>query len=114
VRQLDRLGALLDGLVAGGANRGMGISFGCSNPEELLEQARLRAVADARKRAELYAKGAGTGVGNVLRIDEGQAPTPRLLRFEAGAAMAADTLIVAAGQQELTARVTVTYAVRNN
>jgi uncharacterized protein YggE len=112
VRQMDRLGALLDQLVASGANRGMGISFGIANPEELMEQARLRAVNDARKRAELYAKAAGTKLGHVLRIDEGQAPLPRFLRLEAG--MPSDALIVAAGQQELTASVTVTYAVTNN
>jgi uncharacterized protein YggE len=114
VRQLDRLGALLDRLVAGGANRGMGISFGFANPQELLEQARLRAVADARKRADLYAKAAGTKVGHVVRIDEGHAPLPRFLRLEAATPGATDALIVAAGQQELTASVTVTYAVLNN
>ncbi|HYT89447.1 MAG TPA: SIMPL domain-containing protein [Gemmataceae bacterium] len=114
VRQLDRLGALLDQLVANGANRGMGIGFSIANPEELLEQARLRAVADARKRAELYAKGAGTKVGHVLRIDEGQAPMPRFVRLEAATPGAADALMLAAGQQELTASVTVSYAVTNN
>jgi uncharacterized protein YggE len=114
VRRLERLGALLDRLVAGGANRGMSIAFGTDDPEALLEQARLQAVTDARKKAELYVKGAGARLGGVVSITEGQAVTPHFLRYEHAALGARDALLIAAGQQELVAHVTVTYAVRNN
>jgi uncharacterized protein YggE len=114
VRRLDRLGALLDRLVAGGANRGMNIAFGTDNPEALLEQARTQAVADARKKAELFVKGAGARLGGLVSITEGQAMTPHFLRIEQGAAGASDSLRIAAGQQELAVNVTVSYAVRNN
>src|SRR5262249_48939272 len=59
VRKLDQMGSVLDDLVANGANRGMNISFGCADPEKLLDEARARAVADARKKAALYATAAG-------------------------------------------------------
>ncbi len=114
VRRLEGLGALLDRLVAGGANRGMSIAFGIDDPEALLERARVQAVADARKRAELYVKGAGARLGGVVRITEGQAYAPQAMRIEAGAPGASNALMIAAGQQELTANVTVTYAIRNN
>ncbi len=113
-RDLKRLGALLDQLVANGANRGMGISFGIDNPEEMLDQARLRAVSEARRKADLYVKGAGANLGRVLNISEGQAHSQRVLRFEHNAPVSADSLMIAAGQQELSVSVTVTYAIRNS
>ncbi len=47
VRKLDQMGALLDRMVGAGANRNMSVSFGCSNLDELVDEARARAVADA-------------------------------------------------------------------
>jgi uncharacterized protein YggE len=60
VRKLDQMGKLLDRMVDAGANRHMNVSFGCSNREELLDQARAKAVAEARKRANLYVTGPAT------------------------------------------------------
>src|SRR5262249_11923690 len=45
VRKLDQMGALLDQMVGAGANRNMNISFGCSKLDELMDQARVKAVA---------------------------------------------------------------------
>jgi uncharacterized protein YggE len=111
VRRLDRLGALLDALVAGGANRGLGIRFGIDDPEALLQKARQKAVTDARQKAELYVKAAGARLGGLVSINEGSASAVRYLRFEQAAPGAADALLIAAGQQELAVSVTVTYAV---
>ena len=41
VRRLDDMGKVLDGLVADGANANMGISFGCSDPEKLMDEGRI-------------------------------------------------------------------------
>jgi uncharacterized protein YggE len=114
VRRLDRLGALLDALVAGGANRGLGIRFGIDDPEALLQQARLQAVTDARQKAELYVKAAGARLGGLVSIQEGSPITGRYLRFEQDVPGAAGALLIAAGQQELAVSVTLTYAIRNN
>ena len=113
VRRLDDLGRVLDGLVASGANRNMGVGFGCSDPEKLLDQARLKAVTDARKKAEIYATGAGCSLGLVQAITEGQAYAPTRMNFDAMAPAGAKeaTIAIAAGEQELSVQVTVVYAV---
>ncbi len=115
VRKLDDMGKVLDGLAANGANRNMGISFGCSDPEKLMDEARLKAAQDARKKADIYASGLGCGVGLVQSISEGQAFLPVRYQFDAMAAPAAKeaALAVAAGQQELSVQVTVVFAVNN-
>jgi uncharacterized protein YggE len=115
-RDLKMVGKLLDGLVAAGANRGMQISFGMDNPEELLDQARLAAVLDARKKAEIYVKGAGGSLGPVLTIVEGNLQPYPQFRYEHLASPGAgdSTLQIAAGQQELQVTVTVTYTINNN
>jgi uncharacterized protein YggE len=115
VRKLADLGALLDRLVAHGVNRNVSIGFGIENRDELLDQARVKAIADARHKAELYAKGAGASVGGVLSINEGQVmpfPTYRYETLAQGAA--SDALRIAAGSQELSVSVTVTWSLSNN
>src|SRR5262249_22136477 len=99
-----------DGVVEGGANRDVGISFGCSDPEKLLDQARARAVAEARKKAEIYVKGAGGALGQVLTISEGHSAPWRQVRYEHQAGKA-DALPIAAGEQEMSVSVTVIYAI---
>jgi uncharacterized protein YggE len=115
VRRLDDLGTVLDGLAAAGANRNMGVSFGCSDPEKLLDEARLKAVREARKKAEIYATGAGCGLGLVDSITEGQLYAPRRMDFDATAPTGAkaESLAIAAGEQELSVQVTVVYAVNH-
>src|SRR5262245_35323062 len=51
VRKLPELGKILDSAVEAGANQRMNISFGCSDHDKLLDDARAKAVADARKKA---------------------------------------------------------------
>jgi uncharacterized protein YggE len=114
VRKLDDLGRILDGLVENGANRGMGISFGCSNPEKLQDEARQKAVAEARKKAEQMVTAAGGSLGGIVSITEGQFAPPQYFRFEAAAAPMDAGLAIAAGQQELAVSVTVVYAINNN
>jgi hypothetical protein len=75
----------------------------------LLEKARVQAIADARARAETYAKAAGVTLGPILSISEGggeAAPRP-MYRM---AAMAADTQI-APGEQSVAANVSVVWEI---
>jgi uncharacterized protein YggE len=111
VRKLDLLGKVLDDLVDSGANRNVSIRFGCSDPEKALDQARARAIAEARKKANLYVKGAGAALGQVLSISEGHATPWRTYRFEHLAKSADTPLPIAVGQQEMSVTVTVTYAI---
>lgn len=108
VRGVDRVGAVIDALVTAGANELGGVSFGIAEPAPLLDEARRQAIVDARRRAEVYAKQAGVGLGRVLRIEEaggGPGPGPVAYRMEAAAAPP-----IAPGQVDLEANVSVTWS----
>jgi uncharacterized protein YggE len=109
VRDLDRLGAVLDALVSAGANSVYGPSFELADPEPLLEQARDAAVADALAKAKRYAAAAGVKLGKIVSIEESgsYAPPRPMMRTEA---MASDVPI-APGQTELSANVTMVFAI---
>jgi uncharacterized protein YggE len=118
IRKLDQMGALLDRMVDAGANRNMNISFGCSKREELLDEARVKAVADARKRANLYVTGASPSarLGDVLGITDGanqfggqMFPVDALAVREGKA-----SLPIAAGEQEMSVNVTIRWAIDNS
>jgi uncharacterized protein YggE len=111
VREIDRLGAVLDALVSAGATNVDGPWFEIGDPDKLLGEARDAAVADALARASRYAAAAGVELGEIISIEEAGsfAPPPRpMMRAEA---MAADVPI-APGQTELSASVTVTFAIK--
>jgi uncharacterized protein YggE len=111
VRKMDLIGRVLDDLVECGANRDVSIRFGCSDPEKALDRARARAVAEARKKADLYVKGAGAALGQVLTISEDGGPHWRSYRFEVAQKMADAPLPIATGRQEMSVSVTVTWAI---
>jgi uncharacterized protein len=71
VRRLGQMGRIIDTLVSEGANQIDGPSFTVEEQREALDEARAEAVANARARAELYAKAAGLRVGRILSISEG-------------------------------------------
>jgi uncharacterized protein YggE len=110
VREIDRLGAVLDALVNAGATNIEGPSFDIAKPEQLLGEARDAAVADALARARRYAAAAGVELGEIISIEEAGsfAPPPRpMMRAEA---MSADVPI-APGQAELSASVMMVFAI---
>lgn len=108
VHDIDRLPTFLDRAIAAGANEMSGIEFIVSEQSKLLDQARDDAVADARRKAEQYAKAAGVKVGQVLSIaEEGSNPPPRPMVQ----AMRAGAVPVAPGEQTLRASVTLSYQI---
>ena len=107
VRDLDRLGRVLDQQVGQGANLVYGIHFGMQEPGPLMDEARKRAIADARRKAELYATAAGLKLGRVVVVQEAGALLPRP---EIAPRMAmAGVVPVAPGEQEIQASVSVTF-----
>ena len=70
VRDVKRLGEVLDQAIALGANQINHIAFDVANMETLKDDARKQAMENARRRGELYAKAAGGEAGAVLRISE--------------------------------------------
>jgi len=109
IEDVGKLGSALDALVASGANQINGVSFSIQNDAPLLEKARAQAIADARARAETYAKAAGVSLGSILSISEGGGPVPPRPMYRM-AAMAADTQI-APGEQSVTADVSVVWEI---
>ncbi len=113
LRDLARIGPVVDALVKAGANRIEGPSFTIEKPEPLLDAARAEAVRAARARAELLAAAAGVRVVRVLTIQEtGAAPELRpMMRAMAMAPQAEAAPPVEAGETELRAGVTVTFEI---
>ena len=110
LEDVSKLGGTLDALVQAGANQMNGISFSIRNPTPLLEKARAEAIADARTRAETYAKAAGVSLGPILSISEGGTETPRPM-YRMAVAMQAAPVPVAAGEQSVTADVSVVWEI---
>ncbi len=113
VRDLKRLGEILDQSVTLGANQMSGIAFDVSTAEVLRDDARKVAMANALRRATLYATAAGAEVGPVLSIAEDArmaGPRPMVM---GRAAMAAEASVpVEPGSQRLEVQVHVTYALK--
>jgi len=106
IRDIDSLPTVLDRAIAAGANEMSGIEFVVSEQSKLLDQARDDAIADARRKAELYARAAGAKLGHVVSISE-EGPTPPQPRPMQ--AMRAGAVPVAPGEQTLRAIVSVSY-----
>jgi uncharacterized protein YggE len=112
LREIGRAGAVIDALVAAGANQISGPSFGLAEPEAALDEARALAVTRARARAELYAKAAGVRLGRLVSISEAQAPQPPMPRpmMRAMADVAMAETPVAPGEVGMRASVTVVFS----
>lgn len=112
-RDLARAGAILDALVRVGANSIDGPSLGIDEPQAALDAARVDAIAQARARAETYARATGMRVDRILMIAEGGGmgpPMPMVRTFEA--AQDAKSVPIAPGEQELAVSVTVRFLLR--
>jgi uncharacterized protein YggE len=76
VRDLARLGKVLDALVASGANQVNGPSFDIDQPDAVQDEARRAALGKAQARAEMYAKTLGLRVRRIVSISEGGSFSP--------------------------------------
>jgi uncharacterized protein YggE len=111
VRDLERLGPLLDTVVDDGANLFRGLQFGVREPQPLEDAARRAAVAEARRRAELHAEAAGVALGPLLTLTEIDRGRPALMRAEMAMDSGGGAVPLAAGEVVFTARVAMTYSI---
>jgi len=109
-RDVAKSGMILDALVAQGANQIDGPNLTIDKPDAALDEARTDAIAQAKRRADLYAKAAGLRVSRIVSIAESGQDTggPAQPMFMARAAMAKDSTQIAPGEKD----VTVTLSVR--
>ena len=110
LRDVTKVASTIDTLVGAGANEVGGINFSVSQASKLLDEARDQAVADARRKAEIYAKAAGVTLGAPLSIsEEGNAPPVPYRRMAVGMEASAP---VAQGEETLRVTVSVSWAIK--
>ena len=112
VRDVAKVAGVIDTLVGAGANEIGGINFVVSQASKVLDEAREKAVADARRKADIYAKAAGVTLGDPISIsEEGSAPVP-MYRGKMAAPMAASGAPVAQGEETLSVTVSMSWAIK--
>ncbi len=109
VRNLDKIGTLLDALVEDGANKVNNIAFGFAEPEPLLDEARRKAVKEALRKGELYAEAAGVELGEVVTLNEDMGGNFPPMRAMAQAEKFGSSVPIAAGQTAINASVSMTF-----
>lgn len=114
VRDLARLGDVVDGTLGAGATSMDGLSFRIADPRDAEREARVAAMAQARSRADVLAEAAGLAIDSVAEVVEGVAGVPPGPRPKAERMMmAADVATpLEAGSLEVAVAVTVTYRAR--
>ena len=114
VRDLTKLGKLLDSAISAGANNIYGISFDIADKETVLAQARELAIKDAEAKAKSVATVAGVTLGQILSIDV-STPTYTQPYYGYGMGGGAEGLKtsvpVSAGQIVVTYTATLNYAI---
>jgi uncharacterized protein YggE len=112
VRDVSKLGDILDQAVSAGANNIYGVYFEVSDPSQLEAAAREKAIADAKARAESLAQLSGVSLGEVLTISEViGGPGPVIERAVVGMGGGGGTPIQP-GETQVNVSVQVTYAIK--
>ena len=115
VKELPRLGELIDRALAAGANRVDGVRFALSNKDAVHAEALRQAVERARKTAEVLAAALGVRLGAVMDVSTVSEPLPvypaRMAMMEAGDKSAAPTTPILPEEQTVQARVTIIFAI---
>jgi uncharacterized protein YggE len=110
-RDLGNAGTIIDALVAEGANQINGPTLTIDKPEAALDEARARAVATGRARADLYARAMGLRVVRIVAISESggsfPVPPPMPVMMEARAQAASSK--IDPGEQKLQVNLAMTF-----
>lgn len=103
------VGKVLDASVAAGSNNIQGISFDLRDPAPAKDEALVRAINDAMRKAEVASEAAGVTLGRIMEISEGYSFVSA--RSEVAFSLAAPTTPIQPGEMEVTASVTMTYEI---
>jgi uncharacterized protein YggE len=113
VRDLSKLGEILDSAVSSGSNNINSIQFDVADKTDALSQARQAAVADARKQAEELTKATSVGLGAVQSISYYDTAAPITIEYaKADAAAQAASVPVQAGSMQISTNVTIVYGLK--
>ncbi len=113
VRDLSKVGDLLGKTLAAGANNVNGISFNVADPTALEKDARDKAIADAKTKAEQLAAGLGAKLGPVYQVSESEGVVPPVPVYQTKAAGlgGAESVPVSAGEFNVTVQIQVTFSI---
>lgn len=114
VRDLSKIGEVLDGAVSNGANQVNSISLFVDKPEELKNKAREDAVKQAKEKASAASKIAGFKLGRVIGFSENTFGEPPIFyrALEKGGGDMASAPQIEPGTQEITINITLTYLIK--
>lgn len=112
VRDLSKIGVVLDSVILEGANNFNGLHFSLQDQSAPLALARQGAVADAMARAEQLAKAAGITLGAVLEMTENSQGYPPM-QMQAAEMRSMDSMqkSIASGEIEVAAQVTMQFEI---
>jgi uncharacterized protein len=114
IRDIARVGVILDEIVQAGANELGQIQFRLADSTKIQDEARHKAIADAKRKAQLYADASDVQLARIIQIQEN--PTARAepqSLFSFNHAEPSTAAPIAAGELEVRASVTVTFAIAN-
>lgn len=114
IRDLDKLGELLDTVIAAGANTVNSIQFDVADKDAALKQARADAVKDAKVKAQELADAAGVKLGEVQTIGFFDSVSYPVYNGKGGGggAAAEAAVPIQPGQLTFTVTVNVTYELK--
>lgn len=115
IRDLEKVSAVLDGLVTAGANQVNQLGFKIDDEEKLKDEAREMAIKDVKEKAAKLRKQLGIRLGKIINYQEGGYYPPIYLRAEALSSDKSGGMggpEVPAGENEITISVTITYQIR--
>ncbi len=112
LHDMSKIGPVLDKAVEAGANNVWGINFGLDKTDAVEAQAREKAVADARSRAQTLAKLQGISLGPVVSVSEvvGARSGPLLAAPMSFKSSMADSIPVSAGELSFSTEIEVVYS----
>jgi uncharacterized protein YggE len=116
IRTLDKTNSVIDTATANGANQIGGISFDVDDKTKAEDEARGKAVAEAKKKAAIAAKTAGFTLGKIINYSEGFGGYPQPIRMyaktDAAGTGVPETTQVEPGSGEVTIQVSLSYELR--
>jgi len=115
IRDFAKIGDALSGVIVNGANTVSSLSFTIDDPTALQNQAKEKAIVQAREKAQLVARAGGFSVGKLISIDEGYNPYYGYglgggdMRLESAPSA---TPTIEPGSQEVTVNITLRYEIK--
>lgn len=114
IRDLDKVSAVLDGVVSAGVNQVNNLRLTIDDPDKLKKEARAKAITDAKNKAANLRKQLGVSLGKIVNFSENVAGSPIPVFFDraAGGGLGGGGPSVPAGENEVVVDITITYQIK--